>query len=595
MRCSNTAHATGAGDLSIDGDGRGGQFVWPAAIGAGVGTLLTIALSLAWPRYAEHDPFDAMPFALVGLALGAAALNAAILIGLLRREYRVAQLRRRDEQRFRDGIEAMADAFVLWDRDDRLALWNARYPDIFPKIRPHLRPGIAYREVLEIATREEWPERSPAEIAAIVAGRMRMRGRRERIHIVLADGRTISTTERRTADGGVVCLFQDVSAERQVAAQLEESNALFRDGIEAMHDGFVLIDAQERIVSWNQSFLRMAPGMTPILEPGLPVREAIRFALALRREQRQEADLDAEVQRRLETYRRGGTIEMIAAGAQRHLLVTARRTSTGGMLLIHRDVTEIRTAEATARESLVRLQAALEAEREANAQHRRFVSMASHEFRTPLAIIDSASQRIEATIAGDAAISKRLGRIRGSVARLTDIIDRTLSSSRLDDGRIVPVPERFDLAQLVGETAGREQRISPDFTIALSCEPPRLEIVADRGMIEQVCTNLLSNAIKYSGASRLVEVALSQESDHATITVRDHGLGVAEAEIGMLFTRYFRASTAMGISGTGIGLHLVKELVTLHGGEVGVESVLGQGSVFRVRLRLQPAADAVAA
>jgi signal transduction histidine kinase len=560
-----------------------------------VGTLVTIALVL-WTRENSQSAFHGIvPSALLGVALGAAVLNAAILRRLLRRERDVARLRRRDEQRFSDGIEAVADAFVLWDPDDRLALWNGRYPEIFPKIRQHLRPGIAYRELLEIATRAEWPERSQAEIDAIVAERIRMRGSPDRIDIVLADGRIVSTTERRTAEGGVVCMFQDVTAERRVAAQLEQSNALFQDGIEAMHDGFVLLDAQERIVAWNQACLRIAPSMAPILKQGIPVHEAIRYALTLRSGRGEGLDIEAEVERRLSIYRHAGTVEMTTTGGQRNILATARRTSTGGMLLIYRDVTEIRAAEAKVQDSLTRLRAALEAERETNAQHRRFVSMASHEFRTPLAIIDSASQRIEAAIAGNATISRRLGRIRGSVGRLTDIIDRTLSSSRLDDGRILPVPERFDLVQLVREAVGREQRISPDFTISLSCEPERIEILADRGMVEQICANLLSNAVKYSGTSRLVEVTLAGEAGHASITVRDRGLGVAEAEIGMLFTRYFRASTAMGISGAGIGLHLVKELVRLHCGEVGVESVLGQGSAFRVRLPLEPEAGAAAA
>jgi PAS domain S-box-containing protein len=529
---------------------------------------------------------------LAALALG---LNVAIIVQLARRERSLAALHHRDEQRFRDGIEAMADAFVLWDSEDRLVLWNARYLEIFPRLAPHVHIGLSYRELLTRAVLEEWPDTSTDELEARVAARLAVRGRPERITLELADGRLVSTSERRTAEGGVVCLFQDVTEERRVAAELEASYALFRDGIEAMHDGFVLVDRNERVAAWNQAFIAMAPHLAPVLRPGIPLAESMRFSVETAARRLPDLDVDAEIARRLSKYRKAETVEMLVDSTGRQIVTTARRTSAGGMLLIYRDVTDIRTAERKVQETLGRLQEALEAEKATNAQHRRFVSMASHEFRTPLAIIDSATQRLAGQVGGNEGVAKRLARIRAAVARMADMIDRTLSSTRLEDGPIAPQFSRFDLVQLVREAAGRQQSISPAFAIKVACEVSQIDIDADRTMIEQVVVNLLSNAIKYSGASRRVDLKLSVGGGRAEIAIRDYGVGVPAAEVGLLFTRYFRAATAMGIPGTGIGLHLVKELVGVHGGDVRVESEVDRGSTFFVHLPLAPAGSATAA
>ena len=113
-------------------------------------------------------------------------------------------------------------------------------------------------------------------------------------------------------------------------------------------------------------------------------------------------------------------------------------------------------------------------------------------------------------------------------------------------------------------------------------------------LLDQIFANLLSNAIKYSGTSRRIDVSVTGNALEAEVRVRDYGIGVPADEVGRLFTRFFRASTAKGLPGTGIGLNLVKELVSLHGGDVRVESAAGEGSCFIVTLptRARPAAAA---
>lgn len=107
---------------------------------------------------------------------------------------------------------------------------------------------------------------------------------------------------------------------------------------------------------------------------------------------------------------------------------------------------------------------------------------------------------------------------------------------------------------------------------------------ADDKLLEQIVANLLSNAIKYSGDSTRVDVTLTDAGDSVMLRVRDYGIGIPAEELPHLFTRFFRASTAKGISGTGIGLNLVHDLVHLHGGVITVDSEIGKGTGFTVTL-----------
>ncbi|MBM3524087.1 MAG: PAS domain-containing protein, partial [Alphaproteobacteria bacterium] len=248
------------------------------------------------------------------------------------------------------------------------------------------------------------------------------------------------------------------------------------------------------------------------------------------------------------------------------------------------DVSRRKEQEARLEETLLR-------EREANAMQRRFISMASHEFRTPLAIIDSTAQRLASTVdPPESRVVTRIGRIRAAVARMTEIIDRTLSSARLDEGRLECIREPFDLMELVADVVARQLELTPEFDIVVAARTSPAIIDGDPRLLEQVATNLVSNAIKYSGTARRIDISVTDGPDGVTLAIRDRGIGVASGEVGRLFTRYFRAHSAAAIPGTGIGLHLVKEIVTLHGGTVRADSKLGEGSVFKVTL---PAAHAV--
>jgi len=238
-------------------------------------------------------------------------------------------------------------------------------------------------------------------------------------------------------------------------------------------------------------------------------------------------------------------------------------------------------------EQAAALEEALEKERRLTARQRNFVTMTSHEFRTPLTVIDAQAQRLiklkDQIEPGD--LLERAGRIRGAVRRLTGIMDSLLDAARLFDGEVGFRPVEFSPAELVREacqlhrdtTRGADIREDLSHAPAVASGDPRLLFAA--------VSNLLSNALKYSAGGSPVEVrAYADGPEHWAIEVCDHGIGISEKDRPSLFERYFRGSNAVRVAGSGVGLHMVAMVLALHGGSVDVTSREGEGSTFTVRL-----------
>jgi signal transduction histidine kinase len=238
------------------------------------------------------------------------------------------------------------------------------------------------------------------------------------------------------------------------------------------------------------------------------------------------------------------------------------------------------------------LEEKLVAERHLTQLQRNFVSMASHEFRTPLTIIDGHAQRLNklSDRIGVDEIITRAGKIRAAVLRMTHLIDNLLTSTRLleSGAGIYFHPQEIDLRELVHDVCQLHRESSPGSTIKEEPGDRRLRMIGDPKLLSQVFDNLLSNAIKYSPGGGGVRITSRAEAGGLVVAVEDHGMGIPAADVDRLFERYFRGSNVSGIVGTGVGLNLVKMVVDLHGGSVTVESEEGKGSRFTVRLPVKP-------
>jgi PAS domain S-box-containing protein len=234
------------------------------------------------------------------------------------------------------------------------------------------------------------------------------------------------------------------------------------------------------------------------------------------------------------------------------------------------------------------LQSALDRERETTNAYRNFVSMVSHQFRTPLAILDSSAQRIlrrGPNLTADE-LSSRIQKIRNAGSRLTRLVESVLNAAKLDAGRIELNPDNCELVHLVMDISERQTELNSHADIRFQVPDTPVQVFCDSMLIEQVVINLLSNAVKYSGDRPIVEIKVWMEGARAYCSVRDWGIGIPADELPKIFDRFYRARTASGIAGTGIGLNFAQRIMHLHGGDIQVESFEAGGSLFTFDLPL---------
>ncbi len=225
----------------------------------------------------------------------------------------------------------------------------------------------------------------------------------------------------------------------------------------------------------------------------------------------------------------------------------------------------------------VKLEKSLAAEKELNRLQSEFVAMASHEIRTPLAIIDGLARRIGKS-AGEMPkedVEDRVERIRAAVARLSNLVERTLDSSKLTAGNLDLNLAPFDPCALIEEIVERHRELSPQHEFTLNLQDLPSTVCGDVRMMDHILSNLISNAIKYSQKNPRIAVEGRQDGDRYALSIRDHGVGIPAEELPKIASRFFRASTSTGIQGTGLGLNFVKDLVERHNGRMDVSSEVG--------------------
>jgi two-component system OmpR family sensor kinase len=274
---------------------------------------------------------------------------------------------------------------------------------------------------------------------------------------------------------------------------------------------------------------------------------------------------------------------------------TVRRDEIGKMaqatVVFRNNAIELMRSQRTLARQAALLEEQLAHEQRLALAQRNFVSMASHEFRTPLTIIDGHARRLEKAREGAPAreIGERAGKIRAAVLRLTHLIENLLSSGRLIDGgaELYFEPAELDLATLLREVCQLHREMVPAAEIVERFGDAPMPIVGDAKLLSQVFSNLLANAVKYSpdGGAILVEAAVI--ANEAVVSVTDGGIGIPSGDLSRLFERYYRGGNVSGIVGTGVGLYLVKTAVDLHKGRIEVATEEGRGSRFVVRLPIE--------
>lgn len=220
-------------------------------------------------------------------------------------------------------------------------------------------------------------------------------------------------------------------------------------------------------------------------------------------------------------------------------------------------------------------------------QEKQFTADVSHELRTPLAVMISQS---EYAIEDPEYREKALEVINREARRMSGLVNKLLTLSRSDAGRLAPDKENLQLSEICEMVA--QQQAEPAALKGISIETDiaeKLCIFADESMIIRILLNLMDNAVKYGRENGKVRLSLVKDNGFAVCTVEDDGIGIAEGELDRIWERFYRADASRSEEGSGLGLSMVAALVKAHGGRTEVTSTEGQGSCFKVYLPLYDA------
>lgn len=232
------------------------------------------------------------------------------------------------------------------------------------------------------------------------------------------------------------------------------------------------------------------------------------------------------------------------------------------------------------------LNIALTKEKELNELKSRFVSMASHEFRTPLATIQSSLSLVKkyGEMHQPQKQDQHINKIKASISNLTDILNDFLSVSKLEEGKVENLTGEIFLPAFLKEVAGEMQSIAKAGQKIAYHHSGEETVYLDKKLLKHVLFNLISNAIKFSPENSEIEIVSETKRSSVRIQVKDRGIGIPKEDQKHLFQRFFRGHNVTHIQGTGLGLNIVEKYVELMNGSIDISSVENNGTTFTITL-----------
>jgi PAS domain S-box-containing protein len=341
--------------------------------------------------------------------------------------------------------------------------------------------------------------------------------------------------------------------------------------VQSMADSLIVVSPEGRISSVNPAALALL-GYQEIELIGQPIERI--FADGTFRGDGLETLREAGILRRGEKVFRakdGSGIPVSYSGS----VLCDHTGKVHGIVCVAHDVTKRKRMED-------QLRMALERERELSQLQANFIAMASHEFRTPLAIIQSSVSLLRdyAERLDENKKQYQFEKIESQIHHMTSLLEDILTIGRIETRRVEFQPAQVDLNAFCLSIVEQFQETTDAHQLIYNCIGQPRPMMVDHKLMRQAITNLLSNAVKYSPSGSPVHLTLSFQRDAIMLTIRDHGIGIPEADQANLFEPFRRASNVGNISGTGLGLTICKHAVDLHGGEITAESVVGEGTTF---------------
>lgn len=237
-------------------------------------------------------------------------------------------------------------------------------------------------------------------------------------------------------------------------------------------------------------------------------------------------------------------------------------------------------------ESQKELSEALDKEKQLSEIKSRFVSMASHEFRTPLSTVLSSASLLSkyTTTEEQDKRTRHVEKIKSSVKHLNDILEDFLSLGKLDEGKVAAHCAEFDMNEFLKDVMDEMKGLLKKGQRFEASNEENMKVHSDKKLLKNIVMNLVSNAIKFSEEGQSISIKAIPDEGNVVISISDKGIGIPEDDQEHLFSSFYRARNAVNIQGTGLGLHIIKRYLDLLGGTVRLESKLNQGTTFFVTI-----------
>ena len=486
------------------------------------------------------------------------------------------------ERRLWDSINTITDGFAVFDASQKLVAANAAYLAAFQD--PDIAPGIPYVDLMCLAAENgaiDLGDRTPDVWVADMLARWET-DPIEPLTVQFRNGSWIRMVDQRARDGDMVSLALNITDQMRIWA-----------AIEAIPDGFVLFDREERLLTCNQRYRDIYPESAPAMVPGAKFEDILRFGL----DHGQHLDAkgrEAEwLSERLFLHRNPGAPVEQRLSDGRWIRAQDHATPDGGRVGLRMDITHLKEQQAA-------LEAARIAAEAASRAKSAFLANMSHEIRTPMnGVVGMAELLCDTTLSEEQRLFAET--IRSSGEALLVIINDILDFSKIEAERLMLHPEPFDLERTIHEITmllqprAREKGIDLmiDFDMFL---PTRY--IGDPGRLRQILTNLIGNAVKFTDKGHVLIRVVGLEGDAGKqqlhITVEDTGIGIAPEHLTHVFGEFNQVESQSNrkFEGTGLGLAITKRLIERMQGEVWVDSDLGRGSCFGFRLALPIAEEA---
>ncbi len=489
---------------------------------------------------------------------------------------------RKSEKRFKDFAEASSDWLWEMDADDRVLFVSDRIEAITGE-----RPSSFIGKTREELTGEDYYTEKWDELREAIAARKPIKGFQyarsgangTEIKIAIHG---IPFYDEDGVFGGYRGTGSDITKQQAIYDRAVEAEQKLLTAIESLEDGFVLFDADDRLVLCNEKYKETYELSRDLLTPGRKFSDIIQIAAERGQFLFDGEHLDEWVSERIAGHALDHSVFEKKMPNGQWLKISESRTPQGGIVGYHVDVTQLKTAQQSAEA--------------ANLAKSNFLSTMSHEIRTPLNGVLGLAQLLMDTDLDDDQRQK-VNTILSSGQTLLVIINDVLDMSKIEAGGIELENQAFSLNSLFSSMTALFQSLADGKGVELEINyqlDPELFVKGDSVRIRQILWNLLSNAIKFTDEGRValrVEECteyidgVDQHKDHLLcFSVEDTGLGIAPERIGAIFDAFTQEDNSISrkFGGTGLGLSIVKQLTEMMGGTISVHSTLGEGTVFDV-------------